>query len=251
MSALLSACCCDEAATCCACTLASSYSVAVTASYDSQTFGNTGSPQTLVDVESAFSFTGLTVTQPSSPCVLGQIPNFPATAVTTWAVTKFDLQATALTTAAIICAIDSTYCPNTSETSIPGTPPSGDGGCTAPREGLICVHEINASIGLDIFYWMLSVDWQSSATCGGATDPFEYTWAVCAYSTPQSTCHAPPSSGWSASPPTDTSSDAYKSALIFGRLNVSDCYFVPTWPGTCTLGGSTANTNEVISVTIT
>ena len=250
MSALLSVCCCDDTATCCSCSLASSYSVAVSLSYDSETFGNTGSPQTYVNVESAYSFTGLAVTEDSTPCSIGSYPNFPAPVEGTWAQYQFSLPST-LTMSAVASVIDSSFCPNTLETNLAGTV-SGVSSTVGMRPGLVCVHEINTSKSLDIFFWNLSVQWNSDDLCSSGTFPGpEYSTYLMAYSTPQSTCHAPPSTGWSFEQPTDPTTDAYKSNLITGYGRVEDCYFVPSWPRTCEMGSLRNQTNRALTVTIT
>jgi len=245
MSALISACCCgDEEATCCECTLASSYSVAVSLSYDSETRGDTGSPQGWVDVESAYSFTGLTMTERSyDPCTTGRYPNFPAPVEGTFALSWFEGPST-LTMSALACVIDSTFCPNTYETNLAGT--------VSSSAYLRCCHEINASKNLDIFFWQLFVVWTSSDQCSSAGQPGpEYSTYLRAYSTPQATCHTPPSSGWSFEQPTDPTTDAYKSFLISASGRVEDCYFVPSWPGTCEMGSIASQTNRALTVTIT
>ena len=244
MSALISSCCCgDEVATCCACALATSYSVAVSLGYDSETRGNTGSPQTLVDVESAYSFTGLTMTEESVPCSTGGYP-FPGPTEGTWAIYSFEGPST-LTMSALACVIDSTLCPNTLETNLAGT--------LSTSTYLRCCHEINTSKNLNTFFWQLFVQWNSDDECstGGSFPGPEYSAYVIAYSTPQATCHTPPSSGWSFEQPTDPTTDAYKSFLISGSGRVEDCYFIPSWPGTCEMGSILNQTNRALTVTIT
>lgn len=245
MSALLLVCCCDETATCCSCSLASSYSVAVSLGYDGQTYGNTGTPQNLVDVESAYSFTGLTMTERSfDPCTTGRYPNAPAPIEGTFALSWFVGPST-LTMSAVASVIDSSFCPNTFETNLAGN--------LSNSTYLRCVHEINTSKNLDIFFWQIFVQWNSSDQCGsgGSIPGPEYSTFLNAYSTPQATCHAPPSSGWSFETPTDPTTDAYKSDLITGLGRVQDCYFVPSYPGTCEMGSTTNQTNRSITVTVT
>ena len=61
MSALLSLCCCDETATCCSCSLASSYSVAVSLGWTVDGLDSTGSAVQTTTVGAGFS--ALTVSE--------------------------------------------------------------------------------------------------------------------------------------------------------------------------------------------
>ena len=136
MSALLSLCCCDETATCCSCSLASSYSVAVSLGWTVDGLDSTGSAVQTTTVGAGFS--ALTVSEASPLCVFGTYPSLTGSS---YAATRYDLPTAA--SASFVTSSDGD-CTSRSAGSEAGTWDSGYTGLGDGR-GLTCWHEVNPS----------------------------------------------------------------------------------------------------------
>ena len=227
MSALLSVCCCDETATCCSCSLASSYSVAVSLGWTVDGLDSTGSAVQTTTVGAGFS--ALTVSEASPLCELGTYPSITGSS---YAATRYDLPTTAA--ASFVTSSDGD-CTSRSAGSEAGTWDSGYVGLGDGR-GLTCWHEVNSSSpAVNYNFWPL------------------WAWRFMLYSSPQTACHAPTSaSNWSAEAPVSGTAAADSrliSFLIANNHNAAYCNTTVT--NRCRITSSASPVWLTESVTIT
>jgi hypothetical protein len=241
MSNLLAECCCDDSPVCCDCSLATAYSVAASFSWTAETLDSTSS--NVIDASSSVSFSGLTCTEPTTPCSTG------SHITSSFAVRTYSPSAS-MTTASLAIDFDGN-CTDESGTNVAGaTSVSGLSAAALTRAGLACYHEIDASSSLDIHFWVLNLGFDSTATCSDSQNEWEFTLLV--YSTPQSSCHAPPSSGWNLLAP-GSGTTAADSNLIASISNGAQLRTCNTGPITCRTFSprNSSATNQSLTVTVT
>ncbi len=246
MSALLSVCCCDDTATCCSCSLASSYSVAVSLGWTVDGLDSTGSAVQTTTVGAGFS--ALTVSEASPLCVFGTYPSLTGSS---YAATRYDLPTAA--SASFVTSSDGD-CPSRSAGSEAGTWDSGYTGLGDGR-GLTCWHEVNpSSPAVNYHFWTIGAYYESTATCtvGFNTYPL-WAWSFLLYSSPQTACHAPTSaSNWSAEAPVSGTAAADSrliSFLIANNNNAAYCNTTATNRCRITSGASPVWQTESVTIT--
>ena len=244
MSAIMSACCCDDSATCCDCSLASAYSLAASFGWTTDSPDGPGGTTQTMTVGAGFS--AMTMTQTSPACVSGQYPPFTGSS---FAVTRY---APPTTAAASFVATSSGSCTSRSATNEAGTW-SGAYSGIGSGNGLSCWHEVNAaSPAVDHYFWTIGAYFESTATCtvGFNTWPL-WAWRFFAYSTPQATCHAPPSSGWTADVPSSgTAAGNSRILSVLWANNNSAAYCNTTAINQCSISSFGSSTFTAPSVTI-
>ena len=196
MSALLSVCCCgDPDPVCCDCSLATSYAVAASAGWTIDSFDGLGG--TLQTMTVAASIPSTTMTLYSPECAFG-ITGSVTNVTGNYAAKRYAPPATGT---AVLVATSSGTCSSVSAFNEAGSYSGGYIG-TIKGIGLTCFHEITADGSFNAHFWAMGLRWYSTATCAtGFPPPPEFDWRFLAYSTPQSSCHSPPSSGWNFNKP--------------------------------------------------
>lgn len=246
MSALLSACCCDPEPVCCDCSLATAYSVAASAGWTVDSLESSGSSIQTMTVAASIPSTTMTLADPA--CIAG-ITGSVQNPTGAYAAKRYGPPATGT---ASLAATSSGNCSSISAINEAGSYSGGYVGATQGI-GLTCFHEIASDGSFDAHFWMMALGWSSTATCAsGFPPPPEFNWRFSAFSTPQASCHAPPSSGWSFNFPA-TGSSAANSNLILGVLNNNrsasgDCNAVPS---RCAISPAGSSTTITGSVTVT
>ena len=196
MSAILTTCCCDAEPVCCDCRLSSSYSVAASVGWTTDSLEATGSTTQTMTVAAGFS--SLVVSEYSPACDTGKYPS--GSTGSDFAVRRYEFPTTAAVTMA---ATSSGTCTSQSTSAEAGTWSSGTVGLGEGR-GLSCWHEVNTtSPTVNYHFWTIVAGFTSTATCtvGATTWPL-WAWRGFLYSQPQTACHAPTAAtGWSANNP--------------------------------------------------
>ncbi len=207
MSNLLAECCCGSTPVCCDCSLATAYSVAASAGWTKSSLdGPTGSVQTMT-VAASIPSTTMTLADPA--CVTG-ITGSISNPTGAYAAKRYAPPATG--TASLV-ATSSGTCSSISAINEAGSY-SGPYVGTINGIGLTCFHEITADGSFNNHFWTMGLGWTSTATCAsGFPPPPEFSWRFLAYSTPQSSCHAPPSSGWTFNAPASGSTAANSNVI--------------------------------------
>ena len=241
MSNLRAECCCDDSPVCCDCSLATAYSVAASFSWTAETLDSTSS--NVIDASSSVSFSGLTCTEPTTPCSTG------SHITSSFAVRTYSPSAS-MSAASLAIDFDGN-CTDEAATNVAGaTSGSGLSAAALVEAGLACYHEIDSSASLDVHFWVLNLGFDSTSTCSGGDN--EWIFRLLAYSTPQSSCHAPPSSGWNVLAPGSgtTAADSNLIASITDGARLRTCN---TGPITCRTFSPRNNsaTNQSLTVTIT
>lgn len=240
MSNLLAECCCDDSPVCCDCSLATAYSVAASFSWTAETLDSTSS--NIIDASSSVSFSGLTCTEPATPCSTG------SHITSSFAVRTYSPSAS-MTTASLAIDFDGN-CTDEAATNVAGaTFGSGHSAAALVRTGLACYHEIDSSASLNIHFWVLNLGFASTSTCSDGDS--EWFFSLLAYSTPQSSCHAPPSSGWNLLAPGSgtTAADSNLIASISRGATLRTCNTGPITCRTFSPRNSTAS-NQSLTVTV-
>ena len=214
MSALISACCCGDEPdppdlSCCDC-LASSYSIAMDISWTSICTDSTNSRFGTVD--GALSYSGMVVT--AEPCTIqyrnSAVRFWPSS--TTGSITGANISLSYTPIDLGFDCVDQSL--SNATLNAPSSPGGGlcGGSNPSPHEvgPLVCWHYYKSD-GSAAYRWYHQTCVQSQDAC---SDPFfGKTWAgfVNAYSPEQSTCHEPPSAGWTV----QTGQILYKCGVAF------------------------------------